>query len=400
VYAIGTGVGHQTISRYPFRAEAQEWIRGQGVSLSDVLTSPAYGRIVKAGLQRVQEALTEEGIKDWTAQNDVDALISVLSYPVARMLVSSVGDLLLIRRYALREAKAAYEHLVHEDVQFLLELGQGELGMPASLEEGEGEAVFHLHFTDYLRNASAIRDRTWKLHNQDLRGGYVRLDKRRFARLLQEAMRRRIESELPLEVTEGIHELLADEIEEVVKGVEALRSTIQRESYGEFSMDFMPPCMLDLLEKTQQGVNVPHMGRFALTALLSHVGLDVDDIIDLFRVSSDFKESIASYQVRHVTGDVSGTRYTPPSCATMLTYGICLRDKRCEQAGSPRRYYFRRQRQAERESGKEAPPPEGPEDSGASGGSNGSEGSNGSGASEGSEGSNGKSGSSGSGEGG
>ncbi len=368
------------------RAEAQEWVRDQGVSLSDVLTSPAYERVVNAGLRRVREAMTEEGLKDWTARSDVDTLISVLSYPVARMLVSSVGDLLLIRRYALREAKAAYQHLVHEDAHFLLELGQEELGMPASLEEGEDETVFKLHFTDYLRNASAIRHRTWKLHNQDLRGGYVRLDKRRFARLLQEAMRQRIESELPLEVTEGILELLAGEIEEVVKGVENLRSTIQRESYGEFSMDYMPPCMRDLLEKTQQGINVPHMGRFALTALLSHVGLDVDDIIDLFRVSSDFKESIASYQVRHILGDISGTRYTPPSCSTMLTYGICLRDKRCERAGSPRRYYFQRQRHAERESGKEAPPPERPEESGGSEGSEGSDGTSGSdGSGEGSE---------------
>ena len=368
------------------RAEAQEWVRDQGVSLSDVLTSPAYERVVNAGLRRVREAMTEEGLKDWTARSDVDTLISVLSYPVARMLVSSVGDLLLIRRYALREAKAAYQHLVHEDAHFLLELGQEELGMPASLEEGEDETVFKLHFTDYLRNASAIRHRTWKLHNQDLRGGYVRLDKRRFARLLQEAMRQRIESELPLEVTEGILELLAGEIEEVVKGVENLRSTIQKESYGEFSMDYMPPCMRDLLEKTQQGINVPHMGRFALTALLSHVGLDVDDIIDLFRVSSDFKESIASYQVRHILGDISGTRYTPPSCSTMLTYGICLRDKRCERAGSPRRYYFQRQRHAERESGKEAPPPERPEESGGSEGSEGSDGTSGSdGSGEGSE---------------
>jgi DNA primase large subunit len=100
------------------------------------------------------------------------------------------------------------------------------------------------------------------------------------------------------------------------------------------------------------------MGRFALTAFLSHVGLDADDILDLFRGSSDFKESIASYQVHHITGDISGTRYTPPSCSTMQTYGICLKDKTCERVGSPRYYYFRRQRRAERQSGKQAPPPE------------------------------------------
>jgi DNA primase large subunit len=274
------------------------------------------------------------------------------------MFVSSVGDLLLIRRHALREAKAAHEHLVHEDAEFLLEMGGSELGVKAELIDNEDEPMFRLHFTDYLKNASSIRAKAWKLHNQDLRDGHVLLEKRKFARLLQEALRRRIESELPLEVNNAILEHLEEQIGEVVKGVERLRESIQKESYGEFSLEYMPPCMNALLDQTQKGMNVPHMGRFALTAFLSHVGLDSDDILELFKASSDFKESIASYQIRHIMGDVSGTRYTPPSCSTMQTYGICLRDKRCERAGSPRRYYFRQQKKAERETGREAPPPE------------------------------------------
>ena len=43
----------QTVSRYPFRAEAQEWIRDRGVSLADVLTSPAYRQVVEEGRERV-----------------------------------------------------------------------------------------------------------------------------------------------------------------------------------------------------------------------------------------------------------------------------------------------------------------------------------------------------------
>lgn len=348
----------QTVSRYPFRSEASEWIRQRGVSLADVLTNPAYRQVVEEGRDRVMEAMTEDGISDRTARDDARAVIAVLSYPIARMLVSSVGDILLVRRYALKEAKAAHAHLAGEDLEFLLELAEEELDLPAELvDDGEGGTV-RLHFTDYLKNASAIRHRPWKLHNQDLRDGYVHLPKRKFARLLQEALRQRIEDELPLEVTDAILEQLGDEIDAVVEGVERLRESIQKESYGEFSLDYMPPCMMDLLTKTQQGVNVPHMGRFALTAFLSHVGLDADDILNLFRASSDFKESIASYQVRHILGDISGTRYTPPSCSTMQTFGICLKDKSCEGVGSPRYYYFRKQRRAERQSGKRAPPPE------------------------------------------
>ena len=347
-----------TVSRYPFRSEAQEWIRDRGVSLADVLTHQAYRQVIEEGRDRVMEAMSEDGLHDHTATDDAKAIIAVLSYPIARMLVSSVGDILLIRRYALKEAKAAYEHMVGEDTEFLLEMAGEELDLPAELVEDGGEETVRLHFSDYLKNASSIRHKAWKLHNQDLREGYVHLTKRKFARLLQEALRQRIEDELPLEVTDAILDQLGDEIDTVVEGVEALRESIQKESYGEFSLEYLPPCMLDLLTKTQQGVNVPHTGRFALTAFLSHVGLDADDILNLFRASSDFKESIASYQVHHITGDISGTRYTPPSCSTMVTYGICLKDKRCQSVGSPRYFYFRQQRQAERRTGKQAPPPE------------------------------------------
>lgn len=301
------------------------------------------------------QCMEETGLGDMSVTREADLLRKVLSYPIARMLVSAVGDILLIRRYALREAEASYEHMIREDPEFLQEMGTEELGMPGELVDGRD---FRVHFTDYLKNASAIRDRAWKLYNQDLKDGWVYLPKEKYVRLLQEALRNRIESELPLEVNEEILEALDDEIKRVVEGVDRLRSSIQKESYGEFSMEYLAPCMRELLGKVQTGINIPHVARFALTAFLYHVGLDADDIIDLFRVSPDFKEDIASYQVRHIGGDISGTRYTPPSCSTMITYGICIRDKSCEGMGHPLTFYYRRQKQAERESGKTPPTPE------------------------------------------
>jgi len=342
---MALAVDYARLSRYPFRKESSEWVREQGVSLGEVLSNPVYRRVVEAGTKRVMDALGEGGIGDQTAHAEPEAFVRVLSYPVARMLVSAVGDLLLVRRHALREAEEAGERMAGEDPTFLLELGTEELGLPAELEE-DGE-TFLVHFTDYLKSASAIRDRAWKLYNQDLHGGRVRLARNKYARLLQEALRKRIESELPLEVNEQILEALGPHIDEVVKGIEVLRSTIQRESYGEFSLDYLPPCIRDLLDKMQKGVNVPHVGRFALTAFLSHVGLDTKDIIDLFRISPDFREDIASYQVRHILGEISGTKYSPPNCSTMSSYGICLRVKECERAGHPLRYYYKIQRRAQ-----------------------------------------------------
>ena len=345
------------LSSYPFRKESQEWIRERGISLGEVLANPVYERVVGEGLGRVLRSMEEGGIGETAAYDEPGALVAVLSYPVARMLVSAVGDLLLIRRYALREAEAAHEHMLKEDPAFLLELGQEELDLPAELAE-DGE-TFIVHFTDFLKAADALRGKPWRLFNQDMRAGMVHLERSKYARLLQEALRKRIESELPLEVNEQILEALKGPIADVVVGVERLRSTIQKESYGEFSPEYLPPCIRDLLDKMQHGINVPHVGRFALTAFLSAVGLDADDIIDLFRVSPDFKENVASYQVHHILGDTSGTKYSPPSCSTMNTYGICLRAKECEDLGHPLRYYYRKQRQAARETGGARPAEEG-----------------------------------------
>jgi DNA primase large subunit len=344
-------VDYARLSSYPFRKESQEWIREQGVSLGEVLTNPVYERVVGEGLGRVLRSMEEGGIGETAAYDEAGALVAVLSYPVARMLVSAVGDLLLIRRHALREAEAAHEHMLKEDPAFLLELGQEELDLPAEL--GEDGQTFVVHFTDYLKAADALRGKPWRLFNQDMRAGRVRLERSKYARLLQEALRRRIESELPLDVNEEILEALEGPIQDVVAGVERLRASIQHESYGEFSPEYLPPCIRDLLEKMQHGINVPHVGRFALTAFLSAVGLDSDDVIDLFRVSPDFKEDVASYQVHHILGDTSGTKYSPPSCSTMNTYGICLRAKECEGLGHPLRYYYLKQRQTAREAGKE-----------------------------------------------
>ncbi|HUV83494.1 MAG TPA: DNA primase regulatory subunit PriL, partial [archaeon] len=45
------------------------------------------------------------------------------------------------------------------------------------------------------------------------------------------------------------------------------------------------------------------------------------------------------YQVDHISGG-TGTKYKPPSCATMITYGNCFgKDELCKNIGHPLSYY-------------------------------------------------------------
>ena len=87
------------------------------------------------------------------------------------------------------------------------------------------------------------------------------------------------------------------------------------------------------------GANLTHMGRFALTAFLHTIGLDVTEIVKVYQRSPDFDIEKTLYQVEHISGR-SGTEYTPPSCATMETNGLCVRrDGLGERIGGPLGYY-------------------------------------------------------------
>jgi DNA primase large subunit len=74
----------------------------------------------------------------------------------------------------------------------------------------------------------------------------------------------------------------------------------------------------------QAGENVPHSGRFALVTFLHALGMDSTDILEAFSTAPDFDPSKSEYQIKHITGESSGTEYSTPECSTMKSYGICF----------------------------------------------------------------------------
>src|SRR4030067_753664 len=55
-----------------------------------------------------------------------------------------------------------------------------------------------IHFTDYIRYANVIHEPKWKLVNRNIDHGRVSLSREDFSRLMEEAIRKRIEQGLPL----------------------------------------------------------------------------------------------------------------------------------------------------------------------------------------------------------
>jgi DNA primase large subunit len=325
------------VANYPFLSSSATYLKENGPTLEELLHDIAYERTRALGKERVLEALGKGMVKDHSLVTDADCLAELLSYVAARILVSCVNDPYLTKRYALAEAKTMSARLEDEDFEFVVSTAK-ELDLDVKPENG----MCRIHFTHYLRNTSQMRSKPWKIVNRDMRNGYIILDKNRLARVIQNALQKRIEDELPAEVSDDILDTLGTHVSEIKRAVEERKSTFKAKDFGRIRVTKLPPCIRHLLAKAQAGENLPHSGRFALTAFLHAIGMSSDEILQLFASSPDFDESKTHYQIEHITGKISGTEYTPPECSTMKSYGICFgEDGLCkkEWMTHPLKYY-------------------------------------------------------------
>src|SRR6056297_2247946 len=99
-------------ARYPFLAAARDAVTETGVDLGTLVANdePAVDR----GRERVERALLAgrvdtETPEEWRLEDEL------LSYPIARILVSLLDSPAAVEKYAAAEAKTAIERL-HEDL--------------------------------------------------------------------------------------------------------------------------------------------------------------------------------------------------------------------------------------------------------------------------------------------
>ncbi|MBS7607468.1 MAG: DNA primase large subunit PriL [Thermoproteota archaeon] len=303
--------------------------------------------------RRIVEALTsnppEVSYNPYAYNEDIE----LLSFPVAIVLVAALANDYIKRRYALAEARRAYSLFKLENEEKIAEIA-GKFGWKIRVinrQIGFIRFSFALHFIDYLKNAIAFHEKEWKLVNRMVHNGEVYLSKHDVARLLQEEVRRYIESKIDLSAEVKIPE-------EILKYVEKIRQ-ICSEKIKETPLepipsgvvnDAFPPCIRELYEAIKSGRHVSHIGRFTLTAFLLNIGMDAESVINLFRSLADFNERITRYQIEHIAGERgSRTKYTSPKCDTLRTHGLCVgSDELCRRVKHPLTYYLRRTRALEK----------------------------------------------------
>ncbi|UYZ40406.1 MAG: DNA primase large subunit PriL [Candidatus Methanospirare jalkutatii] len=356
----------ETLSHFPFTREASLNVRSLGVSLDALVEDDAFERARIRGKERVIEAIERGEVSRPLIFSDLHAEIELLSYPFARILVSCIGDSALIERFALAEAKGSYEKLKRlssSKDDFALALAEDfslnvspseESASSATRRTGALTGQFKMHFTDFLRLSAGLSGLRWKLVNRDLRDGFVLLNRGEFLRLLQSAFYTKVKERLPLEVPAGIRHAVMKYTEEIKRVWERVKSEAFKRSallpsedtakgVGDVDISCFPPCISRILSGLLAGENISHAGRFALTAFLLNIGMKPEEVMQLYKNAPDFNASRTKYQVEHIAGS-KGTKYISPSCDTLRTYGLCVKeeDEICKDVSHPLKYYARK----------------------------------------------------------
>ncbi|MHA1861187.1 MAG: hypothetical protein ACTSVM_02695 [Candidatus Ranarchaeia archaeon] len=329
-------------AKYPWSHSANNYIKSQHIPS---LTSPEYQSLVSRGFTRVLEAIDNVEERISPISNIYE---ECMSYPIARMFIAAVNDDALHHRFAIRESKRALYFLMHEDQGVVLELVRSTFGWAVKTDRLViNNRVFDMSiaFQDYIQVAPFFQDPTWKMINRDVKSGWVYLDVRQFKRLIAEAVKRHVlrKPKVEARILRNLENMFREQLETIRRRWQTVRSRWGGgEITGEVWVEGFPPCIRELLAFTREGQNISHLGRFTLATFLLHVGLSVDGIVDLFRKAPDFQQDLARYQVRHISGEIgSGTKYTPPSCATLQTHHLCRAgdDKICHWVKHPLSYY-------------------------------------------------------------
>jgi DNA primase large subunit len=290
--------------RYPFSSTAKRTLESRGTQLND--------SIVLLGCDRIRNAL-RGGAGKSTALHDEDKVSEIASFAAARMMLSYLRNSFITNKFAVAESKRVSGYLDKEDEQVLWQVG-GELGFVA---QKEGNTLL-VPIPTYLKFSP--RALPYKLINRELRGGTVVVATREFVRLMEEAVRKRLEK----------NQVLRDPPPMIVDAAKKLIAELPKSDLPQVKVkpgDY-PPCVMKLLDNVKKHENLNHQARFYLCVYLMAAGMSDDELVSLYSNLPDFSERITKYQVEHARKK----GYTCPACVTVTTWGFCCADCRI---GSP-----------------------------------------------------------------
>lgn len=278
--------------RYPFSSSAKRLLSENGITVTE--------RLAEQAAARIKAALTGS-IPRSTALHQSQKLEEIATYATARMMLGYLNNSYLKSKYAIAEAKRASAYLRSADAEEI-EAVAAELGLQRSADNTSISLPLYLKYCP--------KSTPYRLINRQVVRGFVKIKEGEWIRLLEEAIRFRVEKLM----------IVKKPPHHIIEAAERLRKSLPQPKIAATAPpgDY-PPCIKALLDAIRQHQNLPHTARWFLAVYLIKRGNDDSAIHALFSLLPDYSERITRYQLSHARKQ----NYSVPSCATVLSYGLC-----------------------------------------------------------------------------
>ena len=338
-------LGQDEIAKYPFLADAGQYLKDQGFTLEQFGADPDLIPLIEKAYNRIHAACegNPQSYKSDIVGNHVSNSATlpreVFSFLLSIVLLKLVGIPTLAKRFALSEAMRAENYLEND----LKHISNDSNELPIriiedlfSIKVKKDNDFFVIPVSDYIKHSVHFHEREWKLINRRVEDGLVFLTPHQTVRLV----RKELGSYITSKILTGKKPSMISGFE---KFVNKLTSYSKKFSTSPVNDGEYPPCIKHAIEILEKGENLPHSGRFMLATFLLAKGKSVQDIAPLFKNAPDYNERVTLYQLNHLAGTSgSGTQYSCPSCEKLKTQSLCFAISECDNIISP--LQFRKKR--------------------------------------------------------
>ena len=320
-------LGHDEIAKYPFLAEAGQYLQDKGFTLEQFATDPDLQIVVDKAYERIESATNGRIYNTKLDSSDT------FSFLIAIILLKLSGMNTLINRFSLAEARRA-EKFLEKDLIGNLNKTSEELAIKIirdifSVSVKKIKNYFVIPIPDYLRHAVNFHELEWKLVNRRVENGMVFLTPHEAVRLIRKELSGYIGSRIRAANTPSMHKGFEDKVNKLV-GL-AKKFTVSATVSTEY-----PPCIKHAIDVLENGENLSHSGRFMLASFLLGRGQPTDKVALLFKNAPDYNEKITRYQINQIAGETGGnTKYSCPSCEKIKSNDLCFAIPECDNIINP-----------------------------------------------------------------
>ena len=281
--------------RYPFSESAKKSL--EGIDLNE--------RIIDLAVERIRKALRGEPANRMLF-HESEKKEDIASFAASRMILGYLRNSFVTNRFAVNESKTVHSFLNREDEK-TVDAVASQFGIVTSAENGSLTISLPAYLKYRIRG-----DTHYALIRRRLRNGRVEIKPDEKKRLIEPAVKMHIEN---IPIVKDPPDLIKSAGEKIIA---ELPKTENRELIAVKAGDH-PPCVARILEEMKKHENLSHQARLFIAAYFLKIGMGEAEVAGMFSSMPDYSEKITTYQVSHI----KKKGYSVPSCATVMTYGLC-----------------------------------------------------------------------------